>query len=130
MPNGIDDIWNVFVNPQTIIFVLCIYIMTFLGRRVVKVAWKGAEKNMIYNEILLPLGPIGNGMTLAFVVKEASFFPATFGDGLTTKAMYGAVCGLFSGWVYSRIRAVVKARLEGKEDSSAPPPSLSEPPGG
>lgn len=120
---GVEGIWDVFVNPQTVVFVLCIYIMTYAARRVVKVAWKGSAGSHLYNEVLLPLAPIGNGMILAFLVKQASFFPATFGDSMTSKMMYGAVAGLFSGWAYSRIRSFVKAKLGGSDDDSIPPPA-------
>ena len=118
-----DSVWATFANAQTVVFVLCIYILTYALRHVVRITWKGAEKNIVYTELALPLGPIGNGMILAFVVKQASFFPSTFGDSITSKLMYGAVCGLFSGWVYSRIRSVLKARLGGKDDSNAPVPA-------
>lgn len=123
---SVETIWEVFVNPQTVVFVLCIYIMTYAIRRVVKVAWKGSEASHLYTEVLLPLAPIGNGMILAWLVKQASFFPATFGDSMTSKMMYGAVAGLFSGWAYSRIRSFVKSKLGGSDDSIPPPAADKE----
>jgi hypothetical protein len=104
----LDKIFEAFVNAQTVVLCLGIYLMTYVIRKVVEGFWKGAKENRIWREVWLPLGPIVNGGALGVFAKQF-VWPTAIGASMSGRIMYGAICGVFSALVYSRIRSFVQS---------------------
>lgn len=113
-----DQGFDIFLNWQTVILCLGIYLLTYSIRKTVEVLWQGASKNRIYSELLLPLGPIANGTIIALVAKKFPW-PDQVVHSLSARVMYGAIAGLASGWFYNRFRAFLKSK--GISTSISPP---------
>ena len=118
----LDKGFEVFANWQTLLLCMGIFLGTYGIRRVVETAWSGAKTNKWWTEVLLPLGPIGTGAILGLFAKSYPW-PMPVADNTWAKVFYGAVCGLASGWVYNRFRAVFKAW---SSDSKLPAPVAEE----
>jgi len=128
MPTTLDDGLSVFANWQTLLLGLTIYVMTAAVRRVVETAWKGATTNKWWYEVLLPLGPIGNGLLLAVTLKQFPWPPAV-AESASARAMYAIVCGLFCGWLYARVRGFFRqGQAQGPDNGANMIPSLSPKP--
>lgn len=114
-----DQGFELFLNWQTAILCLGIYLLTYSVRKTIEVLWQGSAKNRIYSELLLPLGPIGNGVIIAIVAKQFPW-PEPITHSTSARIMYGAIAGLASGWFYNRFRAFLKSK--GFSTSVSPPP--------
>lgn len=137
----LEDGLAVFTNWQTVAVGLTIYVMTGAIRRVVETGWKGAKSNKWWYEVLLPLGPIGNGILLAMFVKQFPW-PEPVAESTSSRVMYALVCGLFCGWLYGRVRGffrngstagtsdVVPLDSTPRNEESAPPTEPSPSPEG
>ena len=133
-----DKIFEAFVNAQTVLLCLGIYIMTMVIRKVVEGFLPAAKENRIWREVWLPLGPIFNGGALGILAKTF-VWPTLVNGSLSGRIMYGAICGVFSALVYSRIRSFVQsapAKKGGKPlapsstaNTPSLPPMTSDPPG-
>lgn len=97
--------FEVFANWQTALFCLSIYLLTQLMRAIVENAptTKALAAGWVWQKVLLPFGPVGAGVILAVVCKKFPW-PMPVADIMSAKLMYGAVCGILSGWVYARVR--------------------------
>lgn len=103
-----NNLFSVFVNWNTMMLCLGIYLTTYAIRTVTEALWKGAKTNKAWNEIFLPLGPIGTGMLFGLAAQKFPL-PLPIADSVMAKMIYGALCGLSSAWVYSRFRSWVRA---------------------
>ncbi len=106
-----SDLFNVFLNANTALLCLGVYLITFAVRQVIEVTWKAALANKYYTELFLQLGPVGNGAILGVFAKKFPW-PALVSDSLSARMMYGAVCGMACGWVYARFRSWFKTATE------------------
>lgn len=125
-----DKIFEAFVNVQTILICLAIYVMTFVIRKVVEGAWKDAKEHRLWREVWLPIGPIVNGAALGLMAKTF-VWPVVVHNSLSGRIMYGAICGVFSALVYSRIRSWAQsapAKKGGKLLAPSPTAGASVPP--
>ncbi len=138
MAMDLDTVFQAFVNVQTIIICLAIYLLTYVIRKVVEGAWKGAKDNRIWREVWLPIGPIVNG-GLVGIMAKTFVWPTVVGTSLSGRIMYGAICGVFSALLYSRVRSFIQstpAQSKGQGgllkpvNPSDPPPAddTSDPP--
>ena len=125
MAASLDQGFELFANWQTIVVGLTIYVVTAAIRRVVETAWKGATSNKWWYEVLLPLGPIGNGVILALVMPKFPW-PDQVAVSTSARVTYAIVCGLFCGWFYARVRGFLRP-ADGKPDDGSNP-ALSLPP--
>lgn len=129
----LDKIFTAFVNPQTVIVCLAIYLLTYVIRKVVEGAWKGAKENRLWREVWLPIGPIANGALVGLLAKTF-VWPAVVGTSLSGRVMYGAICGVFSALIYNRIRSWIqsappkKGAAAGPEKTNPPSDPPSDPP--
>ncbi len=136
MPPSIDKAFDAFVNWQTIVFCLGVYVITYTIRTAVETLWKGAKTNNFWNEFGLHIGPIGTGVGLALLAKTFPW-PMPIMESNWTKFMYGGICGMASGWVYGRFRAWLKIASVGNPTASkilsstpsVPPTTGDNPPG-
>ncbi len=99
-----DSVFSVFLNWQTIVLCLSIYIITYIIRTIVENISDKIKNSRYWTEIFLPLIPIVSGAIVGLIPVMFPW-PLNIGDFVFAKAMYGAICGLFSGWVYNRIKA-------------------------
>lgn len=100
----LDTVFSAFVNWQTVLFCLGIAILTYVVRTIVEAVWKGADKNDVWNEVGVRLGPIGTGVGLVFASKTFPWPTQIVGSSLAM-AFYGAACGVASAYVYAAFRA-------------------------
>jgi len=123
-----DQLFEVFFSAQTILFCLGVYVTTFVVRRTLESTFPRVRKSHFWLEVFVPIGPIGNGALLGFFMKEFTW-PEMVGTSTGGRVMFGSVCGLFSSFIYNRIRAFLKAKAETSKSkapsgSSLPPPVL------
>ncbi len=109
---ALDSVIETFLNIQTIIMCVGIYLMTFVIRTVVETYWKGYAVSKFWNHIFLPLGAICNGAIIAMAAKLLPI-PTELSGSLAGRAMYGAILGLFSGFMYNRIKAYMTNNAAG-----------------
>jgi hypothetical protein len=98
-----DSMFNQLFALPNLIFCLMVTILVWIQRKVIATAWKGAETNKLYREILLPLGPIGTGAILAACVKSYPY-PESF-HSFGPRVIYGSVIGLVSAHGYKMLKA-------------------------
>lgn len=90
----------------TVILCLTIYAFTLMVRTVVEELWKNAKLNKLWEEMAVPLMPLVFGLLVGLV---SSFpWPDVLGTAVINHMMYGMVCGMFSAWVYARVKAFLK----------------------
>lgn len=109
-----DQVLNSFVNPQTVFICLVCSLVTYVIRTVVEVAAPGIKTSLIWREIWLPLGAIFVGALLGLMAKTF-IWPDMFSRTVAGRMLYGALCGMFSAFVYSRVRSWVAAQVPGAE---------------
>lgn len=127
MPDQLDKALDVFISWQTAFICFGAYGLTIALRKLVElVVWKTATTNILYNEILLPAAPIGNGILLVLIAKNFPL-PVVLASSFMAKVIYGGICGVASGWVYARFRGWAKAKI-GLADSIRPPAPAPVPP--
>jgi len=123
--------FDVFANWQTVVFCLAVYIITFSTRTMVETLAPSFAKKKTWTDILLPLGPIGTGVAMALIAKKFPW-PMPIAEAHSAKIMYGAICGLFNGWMYSRVRAWFNIAADNGNEFAAKvlkrPPSEAPPP--
>lgn len=108
MAMDLDTVFNAFINVQTVIICLSVYLMTYVIRKIVEGAWKGAKANRIWREVWLPIGPIVNGGLIG-VMAKTFVWPTVVDTSLSGRIMYGAICGVFSALFYSRVRSFIQS---------------------
>lgn len=122
-----DEVFQTFFSAQTILLCLGVYVITFVMRRVVETVWPKVKFNRYWREIFVPIGPIANGAFLGWAMKTW-VFPEIVGDSVSGRVVYGAVCGLFSAFLYNRIRAWLKSKTgstdTATEDAASPGPVM------
>lgn len=105
-----DEVFQTFFSAQTIFLCLGIYVITFVMRKVIE-TWKPKVRfNRWWREIFVPIGPIVNGALLGLMKNIA--WPDMLGESLGGRMLYGAICGLFSAFIYNRIRAWMKSKTD------------------
>jgi len=116
----------VFASWQTMLVCLAVFLAVFAVRRVLETALGDKLKqNKWWYEVALPLMPIAVGAGLGILAKSFPW-PLVIGESIWARAMYGAICGLSSGWVYSRFRSIMKTWNSGSDSGSenSPPPAV------
>ncbi len=92
-----------------IIFMLAVWFLTLLVRRVIEHVWpRLTNKGTWWSDIVLPCLPYALGAGFAIVMHK---FPGL--DGLPswgTRALYGLVGGAMSGLVYRIVKSVAKKK--------------------
>lgn len=117
----LNSLFEIFVSWQFVFLCLGAYLITYVLRIPVQHFWKGAKTSELYNEVLLPLAPIGNGILLTLCAK-AFPLPVEIVASFMAKVIFGGIAGMFSGWVYARFRAFMKKGTKGNNKSKHAPP--------
>jgi hypothetical protein len=113
-----DKAFDAFVNWQTLVFCLGIYIVTFFLRTLVEVLFPTVKVKPVWTELFVPFGPIGTGILLAFADKKFPW-PMPLAESTLAKVFYGGICGMASGWIYARFRAWLKVAADKNPDGRA-----------
>jgi hypothetical protein len=114
---ALDQIFEAFFNITTIVLCLGVFLFIYCSRIIVETYWKNAKNNVFWTEIYLPIGPIAIGLLIALLAKKFPIPTELNGSG-AGRAMYGAICGMFSSFVFNRVKAFLK--LKGDQDSDLP----------
>ncbi len=109
-----DEIFSTFVNPATIFLCMSVYVTTYAVRKLGEALWVGAKTNRFWNEIWVPLGALANGALLGLATKMF-VWPDMVHDSLPGRMMYGAICGLFSAFLYGRVRSWLASKAGSEE---------------
>lgn len=115
-----DEILDTFLTPATIFVCLVAYVMTYVIRTLVQGIWPAVKTNHYWNELFLPLGPIANGALLGLMAKTF-MWPDLFNKTMAGRMMFGAVCGLFSAFLYSRVRSWLASKGNAQDEKALPP---------
>jgi len=97
---------DVFLNWQTVLFALGIFVLTYITRLAVQFFWKAWRASRLYNDLLLHLMPIimGGGVA-AFALKYP--WPEVLAVSLSARIFYGIFLGMICGLVYGRVRKML-----------------------
>lgn len=102
-------IFDTFVNWQTLVFCLGIYLITLVIRTFLETFWQKAKENRFYRELFLPLGAIVNGAIIGAIAHKFPWPAPGLTSSLLARCMYGAICGLVSSWVYGRFKSWINS---------------------
>ena len=107
-----------FVKLPTLIFAVVVYLLT-LGLRVVmdRFVSPKVKEDKLYADLLLPTMPVLIGALLALPLSKYPF-PEEISNWYV-RLFYGAVVGLFSGYLYRVIKAVL-SKFGGGTDEPTP----------
>jgi hypothetical protein len=131
----INSLAGVIFNVQTIYFCLAIYVVTYLIRRITEGTWgiivqrevrKVSIPNRIWTEIVVPILPILVGGGLSFAAKTFVWPDFSMKTKLA-RVLYGGICGLFSAFIYNRIRGWLKSKTDITVGDAAEPAGLIDP---
>lgn len=111
---------QLFLSKEAILLILGVFLFTYIIRTVVEGVWSAVSESRIWTKILLPLGPILNGMLMA-LASDSLLWPVGIKSFFWGRVFYGGGCGLVAGWSYNRIRDWAKG-------SSDPAPMLRRTP--
>lgn len=102
----------------TVLFSLGVYGLLFVLRLIVErsIPRLKMDGNYYWREVVLPVLPFLLG-GLVGALLSAYPYPEGIGSCMA-RALYGAVCGLFSGVVYRVVKNLVRSKLS----KSEPPP--------
>jgi hypothetical protein len=117
----INSLASSIFNVQTIYLCLAIYVVTYLIRRVFEGTWsiliqqgeakKGSVVGRVWGEIVVPILPILIGGGLSFAAKTFMWPDFAIKTKLA-RFLYGCICGLFSAFIYNRIRGWLKSKSD------------------
>ncbi len=126
-----DQGFEIFINWQTMLLCLGIFLVTYGLRTVTETARPDVVSNKWWRDVFLPFTPIVFGAVLAILAKTFPW-PMPVADNMWAKVIYGAVCGMASGWVYARFKAVMDLWIKSSSTAVSPaapvPPPSIEPP--
>jgi hypothetical protein len=129
----INSLASSIFNVQTIYLCLAIYVVTYLIRRVIEGTWsiliqqgdakKVSVPSRVWDEIIVPILPILIGGGLSFAAKTFVWPDFAIKTKLA-RFLYGCICGLFSAFIYNRIRGWLKSKTDVSVGEADEPPAL------
>ena len=132
----INSLASAIFNVQTVYLCLAIYVVTYLIRRVIEGTWsilvqQGEAKKVsipsrIWDEIVVPILPILIGGGLSFAAKTF-VWPDFAMKTKLARVLYGCICGLFSAFIYNRIRGWLKSKTDVSVGEADEPTGLAAP---
>jgi len=123
-------------NFQMVYLCLAIYVLTYSIRRLFEGTWKilvqqgevkkGALPARIWAEVIVPILPILIGGALSFAAKTFVWPDYAINTKLA-RVIYGCICGLFSAFIYNRIRGWLKSGASASVGDASEPTGLTDP---
>lgn len=98
---------EVFLNWQTVVFSLGVFVMTYIVRLCVQFVWQTWRSSHMYNDFILHLLPITLGGLVAGVATKFPW-PEVLAASGSARVFYGLFLGLTCGLVYGRVRKVIE----------------------
>ena len=118
----INSLAKTIFDIHTLYLCLAVYVLTYFIRMLFEGTWKilvqqgeikkGSLWGRIWGEIVVPILPIVIGGCLGFAAKTF-VWPDFAMKTKLARVLYGAICGLFSSFVYNRIRGWLKSKTDG-----------------
>jgi hypothetical protein len=97
---------DIFLNWQTVLFTLGIFVMTYIIRLAIQFFWKAWRASHLYNDLILHLMPLAlGGGVAAFALKYP--WPDVLAVSLSARIFYGLFLGMICGLVYGRVRKML-----------------------
>lgn len=132
----INGFASAIFNFQTVYLCLAIYVLSYLTRRLFEGTWKilvqqgevtkGALPVRIWAEVVVPILPILIGGALSFAAKTFVWPDFAIKTKLA-RVLYGCICGLFSAFIYNRIRGWLKSGVTPSAGDASEPSGLTDP---
>jgi hypothetical protein len=99
---------STFINWQTPVLCLGVYILVFVVRHVVDTLLKigGHPNNLVWREMILPIMPVLMGVAIVLVMPMFPY-PKPFDSSTGSLIIYGMICGFFSSVVYRIFKAAI-----------------------
>ena len=120
----INSLAKTLFDVHTLYLCLAVYVVTYFVRMLFEGIWRvldsqGDVKKLsilgrILNEVIVPVLPIFIGGCLGFAAKTFVWPDFAMSTKLA-RVLYGAICGLFSSFVYNRIRGWLKSKPDGNQ---------------
>jgi hypothetical protein len=120
----INSLAKTLFDVHTLYLCLAVYVVTYFIRMLFEGIWRvldsqGDVKKLstlgrIWSEIIVPVLPILTGGCLGFAAKTFVWPDFAMSTKLA-RVLYGAICGLFSSFVYNRIRGWLKSKPDGSQ---------------
>ena len=114
MENVIEQLFSL----STLVLCLMIWVLVWIQRKVVEYFWKNAKASKLWNELLLPLGPIGTGAIIGAAVSQYPY-PEDF-QSFWARIFFCVVCGLMSAHVYRIVKKFIKRKDDEAGSGDAP----------
>lgn len=112
----LDALFQAFFSPQFLFICLAVYVVTYVVRIGIRAVWKGSNTNRLWNELVVPLLPVVLGGLLGLAAKTF-VWPDLASKTVLGRVMYGAICGLFSAFIYGRVRSWLKSKPSAGADA-------------
>ncbi len=95
---------ELFLSPMVLLLAVVIFLIVESLRRAIQFFYAGAKNSKLMREMVWPLAPLLVGMILSLTELPLPV------EGVSGRLMLGAACGQFSGWLYGRVKAIIKAK--------------------
>jgi cytochrome c biogenesis protein CcdA len=97
---------EIFLNWQTLLFSLGIFVLTYFLRLTVQFFWRTWRASRLYNDFVLHVLPIVLGGAVALFAKKFPW-PDALVPSASARLFYGIFLGMTCGLVYGRVRAAL-----------------------
>lgn len=114
------DILDQILNLSNAVFCFVVVILVFIQHKVASIYLKKIVNTHVYQEILLPLCPVGTGGIMAALMKHYTW-PTDF-QTFWPRVCFGMTLGLLSAHLYRIVNGFIKNKevatgiVEDKED--------------
>lgn len=115
-----DNLFSVFLCWQSGVLCLGVYLITYVLRTLAEGARPWIKGAKFYNEAILPLAPIFIGALLGWLSHKFPW-PVPLASSTWARVMYGGICGMASGWLFSRFRALLRPAPDAAAAPAADP---------
>lgn len=94
---------------QVIVICLAIFALVYVVRTIIEYKWPKVKENRFWREVFLPLAGIVSGVVIGAVAYVFPW-PAGIGEHIVNRMIFGGVAGLFSSFVYNRVKSWLKSK--------------------
>ena len=111
---NLDALIKNFITFEALFLCLSIYLITHVVRKLLIGLWPRLEKHRLWSSLFLPLATIFIGAACGFGVKTF-VWPEVLSSHISSRMLWGAICGSFSAFVYGRVRSFLEGRAKTDE---------------
>lgn len=110
-----DNVLTELFSLSTVILCVGLWIAVLVERRVTEFFWKTLKAKKVWNELILPLLPLANGLTFGLLATKYPY-PEVFAGSMSGRVFFSVVCGLASAHVYRILKKFWQDREDGSVD--------------